>query len=121
MGINVPLIRKNYKARIAAASIDEELAEARYEEHLLDQQIELGHLLHDIEKYEASIQYYQEGGRLAGEALEQHAYTNYTHGESDYSEYLIQMEQALDLQLDYLENLLGFNQTIIEIKALLGE
>jgi cobalt-zinc-cadmium resistance protein CzcA len=121
LGLSVPLFRKGYKAQNESAQLAVEVARAKYDEVLLRQQMNLGHLLHELERYEVVIQYYQSEGKETAAALLTHATKNYALGETTYNWFLFEAEQALEIELNYLENLYGFNLASIEIKALLGE
>ena len=121
LGLNVPLFRKSLRAQSEAAQTGAAAANAEYRQTLLYQKMELGHLLHEQEKYLILLEYYtKEGQVLAGELLRT-GELNYLQGEMSYADFVVLLEQAAGIELQHLENLLGLNQTIIELEALTGQ
>ena len=117
-GLNVPLINKGRQKSIQAAAVNTQTAQQKYQAVMLAQRAALAHLLHEQEKYEILIAYYEEqGGKLAAELL-RNAGVNYQLGEADYTTTALQLEQAIQIELDQLENLYGLNLTIIELRTL---
>ncbi len=121
LGLTVPLFRKSLRAQSEAAQIGIAAATAEYRQTLLHQQTELGHLLHEQEKYLILLEYYNlEGKALAAELLRT-GELNYSQGELSYAGFAQLLEQAEGIELRHLENLLGLNQTVIELEALTGQ
>jgi cobalt-zinc-cadmium resistance protein CzcA len=121
LGVNLPLFKKSLKAQEQAAEVGIAAANAEYRNALLAQQNELGHLLHEQEKYQIMLEYYAaEGKQLAAELLRTGS-LNYSQGEVSFADFVQLMEQAAGIEMQHLENLLGLNQTIIELEALTGQ
>ncbi len=121
VGLSVPLFRKSLQAQAQAAQANVYAAGAAYHQTLLQQQTELGHLLHEQEKYQILLKYYASEGRALAAELLRMSELNYLHGEIGYADFAQLLEQAENIELQYLENLLGLNQTIIELEALTGQ
>lgn len=120
VGLNLPLFRKGWQDRIESTAIDAEVAQAEYRQTLLQQQTALSHLLHEIEKYEALIGYYETQGRQTADELLRSGRLNYQQGEIDYVAFIQIAEQAIDIEMNYLENLYGLNLTVVEILYLIN-
>jgi heavy metal efflux system protein len=121
LGLNVPLFRKSLKAHSEAAEIGIVAADAAFRSALLAQQNELGHLLHEQEKYLILLEYYTAEGKVLAAELLRTGELNYTQGEMSYADFVQLLEQAAGIELQHLENLLGLNQTVIELEALTGQ
>ncbi|MCB9338476.1 MAG: TolC family protein [Lewinellaceae bacterium] len=121
LGLNVPLFRKSLKAHSEAAQVGIAAASAEYRQALLQQQMELGHLLHEQEKYQILLEYYTVEGKMLAAELLRTGELNYSQGELSYADFAQLLEQAEGIELQHLENLLGLNQTIIELEALTGQ
>lgn len=121
LGLNVPLFRKSLRAQSEAAQVGIAAANAEYRQTLLHQQTELGHLLHEQEKYLILLEYYTAEGRALAAELLRMGELNYAQGELSYADFAQLLEQAEGIELQHLENLLGLNQTIIELEALTGQ
>ncbi len=121
LGLNVPLFRKSLRAQSEAAEVGIMAASAEFKAALLAQQNELGHLLHEQEKYLIMLGYYVAEGKLLAAELQRTGSLNYAQGEMSFADFVQLMEQAAGIEMQHLENLLGLNQTIIELEALTGQ
>lgn len=121
VGLSIPLVQKGLRQRIEATALNAEIARADRQQIVQEQQMQLSHYLHEIEKFESLLQYYHEGGKAVARELWRNALANYQAGEIGYAGFLQYADQALQIELDYIQHLYEYNLTIIEIKALLGE
>jgi cobalt-zinc-cadmium resistance protein CzcA len=120
LGLSVPLFNKGRQKSIEAAGLNTRAAQAEYQNTLLEQRAALAHLLHEQEKYDILIQYYEEKGHALATELIRSAAVNYKAGEMDYAEFATYLEQATTIELAQLENLYGLNLAVIELKSLTG-
>jgi cobalt-zinc-cadmium resistance protein CzcA len=120
VGLALPLARKGIRQRTQAAGMAVEVAEAEYQQVLLEQHVELGHLLHEVEKYEILINYYESDGLKVAKELRRNASLQYQQAAMGYLELLQNTEAALHMEMDYLENLYSLNRTVLELENLLG-
>ncbi len=120
VGLALPLARKGIRQRTQVAGMGVKVAEAEYEQVLLEQHVELGHLLHEVEKYEILINYYESDGLKVAKELRRNASVQYQQAAMGYLEFLQNTEAALHMEMDYLENLYSLNRTVLELDNLLG-
>ncbi len=118
--IHLPIAQKGYRKAIEAAALQVQVAQNEHENLLLEQRTMLAHLLHEQEKFEILLQYYETQGRQLAEELLRSGIANYRAGEMDYVALAQLLEQAIGIELEYLENTYQLNQTTIEIRALVG-
>ncbi|MBK8561901.1 MAG: TolC family protein [Saprospiraceae bacterium] len=121
LGLNLPLFKKSLRAQSEAAEVGIAAVNAEFRSALLAQQNELGHLLHEQEKYQIMLEYYSVQGRQLAAELQRTGSLNYSQGETSFADFVQLMEQAAGIEMQHLENLLGLNQTIIELEALTGQ
>ena len=121
VGMRLPIATKSLKAEQEAASVGILAAGASYRAELLRQRNEMAHLLHEQEKYEIRLNYYESQGKALAEELLRAALINYRAGEIGFIELTQLAEQASAIELDYLENLFGLNMTVLELRALTGQ
>ena len=121
MGLRLPIGTKTIRASQEAAAVQVQVANADYASELLRQRNELAHLLHEQEKYDIQIRYYEERGKALGAELLRSASLNYLNGEISFVELAQTAEQAALIEINYLENLFGLNMTVIELRALTGK
>ena len=69
-------------------------------------------------QYEKELAYYEnEGSELSKEIIKT-ANSSFKNGEIDFYQYILSLENAYEIQLNYLENLNNYNQTVIELNYL---
>ncbi len=120
VSVRVPLASKHLKAGQEAAAVRTEASGAAYRAELLKQRNQMAHLLHEQEKYEILLNYYDNQGKsLAGELL-RNALLNYRSGEIGFVELTQVAEQVSAIELGYLENLFKLNLTVLELRYLTG-
>jgi cobalt-zinc-cadmium resistance protein CzcA len=120
VGLAMPLARKGIRQREEAAEAGIEAARAAYQQSLLEQHVALGHLLHEKEKYEIQINYYESEGLEVARELRRYAKVQYQYAGMGYLEFLQNTEMAMQLELQYLENLYGLDRTLLELETRLG-
>jgi cobalt-zinc-cadmium resistance protein CzcA len=118
LGLNIPILKKSQQKSVEAAALNQKMAEANYQEVLIQQRTRLAHLLHEQEKYELLLNYYNQKGKTLASELLRTATINYQSGEMEYSELVQHLEQALQIEFENLENLYKLNLTIIELQTL---
>lgn len=121
IGLNIPIAKKSLNARKDAAQVGVEAARAQYQNIYLQKKNALAHLLHEQEKYQTSVNYYHDKGAGYARELLKSGELNYRLGELSYADFAQLMEQATRIELQYLDALLGLNQTLIELEALTAE
>lgn len=120
LGLRLPLFGSTVKAQEAAARIRVDVAKADYDAALLRQRNEMAHLLHEKEKFERQLDYFQQYGKAVSTELLRSASLNYQAGEISFLELSQLTERAIDMELSYLEHLYGLNMTIIKLEMLTG-
>ncbi len=121
IGLNIPIAKKSLKARRDAAQVGVQMARATYNDAYLQKKNALAHLLHEQEKYQISVRYYHDKGAGYARELLNSGELNYRLGELSYADFTLMLEQATRIELQYLDDLLGLNQTLIELEALTAE
>ncbi|HEX8325917.1 MAG TPA: CusA/CzcA family heavy metal efflux RND transporter [Hymenobacter sp.] len=119
-GVAVPLWRAPQKARVQAARLQEQTAQVNADRY----RAELAALVDELgarrAEHEQRLAYFQTMALPQAVVITRLATLAYKAGETGYSEYLLNLERARRLRLDYLDALLQHNQTIIELEYLLG-
>jgi cobalt-zinc-cadmium resistance protein CzcA len=117
-GITVPLFFGSQKSRIKASKIalDATRQFSGYEiEFLKTKQKEL---LNSYYKYKELIDYYHENGNKLYEEITRTSKLSYEKGEIDYFRFAASTETALQIRLDYLDNLLNYTSVTLELNYL---
>jgi cobalt-zinc-cadmium resistance protein CzcA len=119
-GVAVPLWRRPQKARVQAARLQEQVAQAGYDRYRAEIAGRLDELLARRREQQQRLAYFEATALPQAALITRLSTLGYKAGETGYSEYLLNLERARRLRLDYLDALLQHNQTVIELEYLLG-
>jgi len=119
-GVAVPLWRRPQKARVQAARLQEQVAQAGYDRYRAELAGRLDELLTRRGEQQQRLAYFEATALPQAAVITRLSTIGYKAGETGYSEYLLNLERARRLRLDYLDALLQHNQTVIELEYLLG-
>jgi cobalt-zinc-cadmium resistance protein CzcA len=119
VGIRIPLLYTGDKARIQSKKLEveaQEYAKEDYEYRLASykKQLEVKR-----ESYNLQLKYYEEEGLKLSREITRTASKNYNAGEIDFFKYIQSLETAKMIQLEHLELINSYNQTIIQLNYLL--
>ncbi len=119
-GVAVPLWRRPIRARVQAAGLQEQVAAAAYERARAELTGRLDALR--LRRAEAlrRVAFYETTGVPQAAVIERLSTRGFRAGEMGYAEYLLSLDRARRLRLDYVDALLALNQLSIEIDYLLG-
>ncbi len=117
----LPLFNGATKARVKAIQVnaDKERLQARATNKQL--QAELNNLQEETKKQEYVIDSYEKIGKSQSELIMNSALLAYRTGETNYLEWLVLMNNAVSIQLNYLDAVKAFNQAVINIEYLTGK
>ncbi len=118
-GIGIPLWYGANKAKVKATktSVQAATMEANNYETALNAKYVA--LQADIKKYEQGLKYYNENGRELATELIINADKAFKNGEIDFLQYVQLLENAKNITLTYLENLLQYNMSVLEANYLI--
>ncbi len=118
IGLKIPLLFTGKSAKIKATKIAEQIANERLHEYTIQLKTKNNVLLSQLNQQQKALDYYeQEGSALSKEILKT-ANSSFKNGEIDFYQYILSLENAYEIQLNYLENLHAYNQTVIAINYL---
>jgi cobalt-zinc-cadmium resistance protein CzcA len=115
VGIGIPLFFGDRRSKVRAGqySLEETVYLQQNYENVFS--IRLASLTGTLESYERSIEYYEQTGReLSGELLRS-AEKSYRLGEIDFFNFVQGVDRAVEMELDFLEQLFLYDQTVLEI------
>lgn len=118
IGLSLPLwfVPQRSRTRGAKLAYQASKQQAVYQQHAV--KIKRDQLLKQLDKYLAAVNYYEKSGRQLSEALLRMASKSFRQGEINYVQYVLSIKDATDIQLNYLDNLFQYNQTIIQLHYL---
>jgi cobalt-zinc-cadmium resistance protein CzcA len=119
-GINVPVFNRSYTARIKAARVETQDAENNYRLLQHDLQAQYSQALQEYEKDKRSLEYYEKTALPNAHLISQQGQKAFRSGEVGYVEYLQAIKTSHELQLNYLDQLNRYNQSVIRLLYLSG-
>jgi heavy metal efflux system protein len=119
-GVSIPIAFWSKRGFAQEAKIDVQIVGAKYDSYQLQLQAQFQQQYQQYLKYKAMVDYYQTQGLAVADELEKFAGKGYTEGSIDYVEYISNLNQAIGVRTQYLDNLNRYYQTIVELNYLLG-
>jgi cobalt-zinc-cadmium resistance protein CzcA len=121
LSVALPLFNKAVKARVKAGQLQEETTRmevAATSQYLANQYQQLREA---CKKYAAQVQYYETGGLQQAALITRNARLGFEKGDVSYVEWTLQMNNAVNIELGYLQAVHALNNTIIELEYLTGK
>ncbi|MGN6294983.1 MAG: CusA/CzcA family heavy metal efflux RND transporter [Chitinophagaceae bacterium] len=121
LSLGIPIFNSAAKARIRASRVKEDIA--RINTASVEQVIQnnLLQLQQEYKKQDLALQYYEQTGLQQAELIINTSRLSFQNGEISYLEWTALMNNAVSIQLNYLDAVRQYNQTIIELEYLTGK
>jgi len=119
IGLKIPLLFSGNASRIKASKIAEDIVSSQQADYKIKLQIEYKALLSKLKEHEEAINYYETQGLKLIEEIIKTANRTFKEGEIDFFQYIQSIETAKDMELEYLNSLNTYNQTVITINHLI--
>ncbi len=118
LGVAIPLWFVNDQNRLHASKIEADIIGIQKKSIRIQLKNRYEQLIAELNKREKNLEYYEETGKDLFGKLMKHAEASYQNGEIDFLQYTLLLDNALRIELEYLENLMLYNKTIIELRFL---
>ena len=118
VGLKIPLFFGGNASKIKASKIAMEINEQQAEDYKIQFDSKQAQLMRELSKYEKALQYYQEEGKSLSDEILKTASGSFKNGEIDFFQYIQSLENVYEIELQYLDNLNKYNQTVIAITYL---
>ena len=118
IGLKIPLLFSGNSSRIKASKIARNIAEQEAIDYRVRLENRQADLLLRLNKYDQMLAYYEDEGEKLSQEIFKTANYSFENGEINFFQYLQSIENALDILIDYMENLNQYNQTAIELNYL---
>ncbi|WP_456438955.1 CusA/CzcA family heavy metal efflux RND transporter [Psychroserpens sp.] len=119
LGVKIPILFGGQRSKIKAAKIAQEVVVEQKQDYQTKLKAEHQSLLAKLQQYDEAIQYYEAQGKTLSEEIIKTANRTFKEGEIDFFQYIQSLETATDIQLNYLDQLNQYNQTVITINHLI--
>jgi cobalt-zinc-cadmium resistance protein CzcA len=118
VGLAVPILFSGTISKTKAAQL--ELQSWEQQKQNEEQKIEryIGQKKNEIAKHKEAITYYNQYGKKLSDEIIKVANSSYKNGEIDFFQYIQSLENATTIQVDYLDTILQFNSTQLDLQYL---
>lgn len=118
VGLSIPIFYNAQKSKIKASKIAMDATKnfSEYEIELL--KIKQKELLNSHKKLSGLIEYYNENGSKLYDEIIRTARLSFENGEIDFFKFATSTETALQIKLDYLNNLINYNNVTLDLNYL---
>ncbi|MDN3644079.1 CusA/CzcA family heavy metal efflux RND transporter [Lutimonas halocynthiae] len=118
IGLKIPILFSGNAAKIKASKIAQEVLDNQESEYRIRIKAKQSELYAQLKKHDEALIYYQEEGEQLSQEIFKTAKISYESGEINFFQYIQSMENALEILLDYINNLNTYNQIVLEINYL---
>ncbi len=118
LGLKVPFLFSGQASKVKASKIALQTANEESKEYRIQLNFRYTALMAQLVKFDRALAYYELEGRVLADQILKTATLSFKNGEIDFFQYLQSLENAYEIELNYLENLNSYNQTVIEINYL---
>ena len=119
-GVGIPLFFGAQKSMINANKIETEIIQTQAENYRVKLQMKYKQLISNLDQYNQALDAYDKSGENLASELIHTASRTFQDGEIDFVQYLLAIENAVKIEMMYLENLNSYNQTVLEINYLIN-
>nr|WP_315215073.1 CusA/CzcA family heavy metal efflux RND transporter [uncultured Flavobacterium sp.] len=118
VGLAVPILFSGTIAKTKVAQL--ELQSWEQQKQNEEQKIEryISQKKNEITKHQEAITYYNQYGKKLSDEIIKVANSSYKNGEIDFFQYIQSLENATTIQVDYLDTILQFNSTQLDLQYL---
>ncbi|MEY3500425.1 MAG: hypothetical protein RL308_2094 [Bacteroidota bacterium] len=118
VGVGIPLFYFGNKAKTKVAQLELQSWEQQKqnEEQKIDKYI--SQKVNELAKYQEAINYYNQYGKKLSEEIIKVGNRSYRQGEIDFFQYIQSLENATAIQMDYLDNVMQFNKSQLDLQYL---
>jgi cobalt-zinc-cadmium resistance protein CzcA len=118
LGLKIPLLFFGQSSRIKASTIARDIAVEQSREFEIQLNVQYSSLYARLTNQEKVLKYYEDEGAALSDEILKTATLSFKNGEINHFEYILSLEKAYDIKLDYLNSLNEYNQTVIAINYL---
>lgn len=118
VGLEIPLFFSEQRAKVKAKRYAWESTVNLKANYIHVYENKVSELMSELEKYRESIQYYEQTGKHLADQLIRSAQESYAAGEIDFFKFAQSMDNAIEIELNYLDNLFQYNVLVLEINYL---
>lgn len=114
IGLAIPIAFGNNRTQLKSSKLQLSIAEFEYNNYITQLTARQKEISLKIKMHKEAIDYYQQTGMQLKNEILMSAGKSFKNGEIDYLQFIQLIDNAIQIELNYLNNLLNYNLTIIE-------
>ena len=118
IGLGIPIFFSEQRARVKARQFALQATSQLQAHYIRNYENRVAELESGLVKYREAIAYYEDTGKTLSAELVRSSQLSFSSGEIDFFRLAASMDRAIDIELNYLENLSNYNQLVLEINYL---
>ncbi|RYJ52193.1 CusA/CzcA family heavy metal efflux RND transporter [Flavobacterium petrolei] len=118
VGLAVPILFSGQVAKSKVAQLELQSWEQQKQNEEVKIEKYITQKKNELAKHQESINYYNMYGKKLSDEIIKVGNNSYKHGEIDFFQYIQSLENATTIQVDYLDTILQFNQTQLDLQYL---
>jgi len=118
VGVGIPLFFSEQRSRIKAEKYALDAAVNLQAQYIRQYNHRVYELMNGIRKYQEAIRYYDEHGQKLASELFEYSRKSYAAGQIDFFRFVQSVDQAIAIELDYLDTLHEYNKLVLEVNFL---
>ncbi|MEJ2005529.1 MAG: TolC family protein, partial [Cyclobacteriaceae bacterium] len=118
VGLALPIFYGTQKGNIRAGKIEQTIYARQGENYRKQLEAERTILLGQLDQALEALSYYENSGRNLITEIVRASQRSFQEGEINYFQYIQSLDNALNMEISYLESLLRYNLTVIDLQYL---
>jgi len=118
VGVGLPLFFSEQRAKVKAKQFAMEATVNLQSSYIRKYENRVAELISELGKYRDAIYYYESSGKELASELVRSAQTSYTAGEIDFFRLAQSLDRAIEIEMNYLQNLHLYNEMVLDINYL---
>jgi heavy metal efflux system protein len=118
VGLAVPILFSGNVSKTKVAQLELQSWEQQKQNEELKIDKYIAQKNNELAKYQEAINYYNQYGKKLSDEIIKVGNNSYKHGEIDFFQYIQSLENATTIQVDYLDTILQFNKTQLDLEYL---
>ncbi|MES2411239.1 MAG: CusA/CzcA family heavy metal efflux RND transporter [Bacteroidota bacterium] len=118
VGLAVPILFSGNVSKTKVAQLELQSWEQQKQNEEVKIEKYINQKKNELAKYQEAINYYNTYGKKLSDEIIKVGNNSYKHGEIDFFQYIQSLENATTIQVDYLDTILLFNQTQLDLQYL---
>ncbi len=118
IGVAVPILFSGQVAKSKVAQLELQSWEQQKQNEAIKIEKYITQKKNELAKHQEAINYYNSYGKKLSDEIIKVGNNSYKHGEIDFFQYIQSLENATTIQVDYLDTILQFNETQLDLQYL---